>query len=132
MTDLKEKWIEALRSGKYPKGYQALRSPMGFCCLGVLCDIVDPNGWSEGTNEHGDYRYGPGGATVYLPRHVADKLECRIDPVIDHDVIVMVCQKHHHRNQPKFSTALSGLNDVYGFTFEMLADCIEMSDLTKG
>lgn len=41
----KKKWIEALRSGKYRQGTRALRSDRGFCCLGVACDIIDPNGW---------------------------------------------------------------------------------------
>lgn len=46
-ADLKRKWIKALRSGKYEQGRERLRSPHGFCCLGVLCDIVDPSKWSE-------------------------------------------------------------------------------------
>lgn len=44
-----EKWIAALRSGKYRKGVGMLHSaPMGsrddkpcFCCLGVLCQVND-------------------------------------------------------------------------------------------
>jgi len=43
------KWTDALRSGKYKQAREELRSPDGrFCCLGVLCDIVKPDGW------HGD------------------------------------------------------------------------------
>lgn len=47
--ELKRKWIEALRSGKYQQGRGSLRNPETncFCCLGVLCDIVDPEGWME-------------------------------------------------------------------------------------
>jgi hypothetical protein len=44
--ELKQKWIDALRSGKYQQGRSALRTKDDrFCCLGVLCDIVDPSGW---------------------------------------------------------------------------------------
>jgi hypothetical protein len=39
--DLRRKWVEALRSGKYQQGKGALRnSDNRYCCLGVLCDIV--------------------------------------------------------------------------------------------
>ncbi len=31
--------INALRSGEYPQGHGQLRSPEGFCCQGVACDI---------------------------------------------------------------------------------------------
>lgn len=49
--ELKQKWIEALESGKYAKTTGTLRRignrnsiydsvpPDSFCCLGVLCDI---------------------------------------------------------------------------------------------
>lgn len=35
---LKEKWVKALRSGKYPQGKNMLYDGMtgGYCCLGVL------------------------------------------------------------------------------------------------
>jgi hypothetical protein len=46
----KQKWIEALRSGKYEQGESRLRSVEDcYCCLGVLCDLVDPNGWLPAT-----------------------------------------------------------------------------------
>lgn len=46
-----KKWLKALRSGKYNRTTGLLRRThknadvVGHCCLGVLCDIVDPNGW---------------------------------------------------------------------------------------
>ena len=45
--ELKAKWVEALRSGKYEQGTTSLKSSRGtWCCLGVLADIIDPDGWS--------------------------------------------------------------------------------------
>lgn len=42
----------ALRSGKYEQGQGKLRSNHNeFCCLGVLCDLVDPLGWQEDGDE---------------------------------------------------------------------------------
>lgn len=37
--DVKEKWIDALRSGEYSQSQNTLRDKKGFCCLGVLCDL---------------------------------------------------------------------------------------------
>ena len=44
------KWLEALRSGRYRQADGALRSDSGdlYCCIGVLCDIYDPEKWLEG------------------------------------------------------------------------------------
>lgn len=48
--ELRDKWVAALRSGEYKQGLNQLRGKDEdgtdtFCCLGVLCDVVDPNGW---------------------------------------------------------------------------------------
>ena len=38
------KWVEALRSGKYKQGQHNLRNADNtYCCLGVLCDIEGAN-----------------------------------------------------------------------------------------
>lgn len=37
--EIKTKWIKALRSGKYKQTTGTLKDEVGFCCLGVLCDI---------------------------------------------------------------------------------------------
>lgn len=50
--EIKNKWLEALRSGKYKKGSGRLRDEKNnYCCLGVLCDImptlkIDKSGYS--------------------------------------------------------------------------------------
>ena len=46
-ADIKAKWLEALRSGNYRQGYNELRCRNRHCALGVLCDIIDPDGWKE-------------------------------------------------------------------------------------
>jgi hypothetical protein len=44
--ELKAKWLEALRSGKYQQAKGVLRDRTGaMCCLGVLCDVIRPDGW---------------------------------------------------------------------------------------
>jgi hypothetical protein len=37
--ELKKKWVEALRSGKYEQTKECLHNDDGYCCLGVLADI---------------------------------------------------------------------------------------------
>jgi hypothetical protein len=39
------KWIEALESGEYEQCRMTLRKGNQYCCLGVMCDLYDPNGW---------------------------------------------------------------------------------------
>lgn len=47
-SELKQKWVDALRSGDYEQGQEQLQTPDGkYCCLGVLCDIVNPDKWNS-------------------------------------------------------------------------------------
>jgi len=46
--ELKAKWVEALRSGEYKQGSNRLLTADGrYCCMGVLCNLIDPEGWTE-------------------------------------------------------------------------------------
>lgn len=36
---VKEMWVNALRSGEYNQATGKLKTPQGFCCLGVLTDL---------------------------------------------------------------------------------------------
>jgi len=36
---IKQKWVDALRSGEYQQTKGRLHDEDGFCCLGVLCDL---------------------------------------------------------------------------------------------
>lgn len=37
---IKKRWVDELRSGKYPQGKGQLKDGNGnYCCLGVLCEI---------------------------------------------------------------------------------------------
>lgn len=52
--ELKAKWVEALRSGKYKQTIATLRHSdgLGYCCLGVLLDLSGIGKW-----EYGVYQY---------------------------------------------------------------------------
>ena len=38
--EIKDRWLIALRSGDYIQGTGSLKIDDSFCCLGVLCDIL--------------------------------------------------------------------------------------------
>lgn len=39
--EIMEKWVEALRSGRYEQGRGRLRRGDKYCCLGVLCEVLE-------------------------------------------------------------------------------------------
>lgn len=53
-----QQWTAALRSGKYKQGKNFLRQGDYFCCLGVLCDLIDSKEWRVlGADEYADAEY---------------------------------------------------------------------------
>ena len=40
MKENRRKWVEALRSGEYEQCTGRLHDGSGFCCLGVLCEVI--------------------------------------------------------------------------------------------
>jgi len=56
-AELKARWVAALRSGTYAQTQNVLRNHEGFCCLGVLCDLVDPDGWQEPNGDETKFGY---------------------------------------------------------------------------
>lgn len=77
--DVKEKWLAALRSGKYRQGtgylkYQVNDGTIRHCCLGVLCEIaIQEHAILEKfSNEPTDLHFFPiGAANAVLPWSVA-------------------------------------------------------------
>jgi hypothetical protein len=58
-----QSWLAALRSGAYQQTRGMMRNEKGFCCLGVLCDVVDNSKWVPQNKEHRGYyfyTYNPG------------------------------------------------------------------------
>ena len=41
-TKWRKLWIKALLSGEYDQTFGSLHTKEGYCCLGVLCDVVEP------------------------------------------------------------------------------------------
>lgn len=45
--EIKKRWLEALRSGKYEQGKAYLNKDGKLCCLGVLCELAAEEGVVE-------------------------------------------------------------------------------------
>lgn len=94
-----QKWVEALRSGKYKQGVGMLRNAKDeYCCLGVLCDI---NGFS------------PMYTDFYVPKELQSILEMKSS---------IGTFKSANKFQNEYN--LSKLNDD-GVSFLGIADLIE-------
>lgn len=108
-TEIKKKWLEALRSGKYEQGKKHLRSngTDQFCCLGVLCDLHQKEtgelDWREPNQFFPYIVYGNDGSTAYPP-----------------DVVDIWSEFYFASGM----TIVSGMNDS-GKSFSEIADWIE-------
>ena len=95
--EVKEKWVAALRSGKYKQTRGTLKDKTGYCCLGVLCEATNSRKW------HG---------YSLLPRHIMKKAGLQNE-----------CGTYvEYKNG---QTLLTDLNDNRKLTFNDIADIIE-------
>jgi hypothetical protein len=94
--EIKQKWVEALRSGKYKQGHGTLKRYGKYCCLGVLCSVVKTKNWVGGK---------------FLPDHVQEKAGLTVAyPTV--------------RTRDGINQSLANLNDI-GMPFSEIADLIE-------
>ena len=102
-AELKARWVKALRSGEYQQGNGQLRSEDCFCCLGVLCDLIDPNGWKNVvTGEDADFVRADSIQSGFLSKDLREEIGLR-DP---------------------FQLEVARMNDA-GTSFAEIADYIE-------
>ena len=103
-----DKWIKALRSGKYKQGKSALRSiDNKFCCLGVYLDAVKKVKWER---DDAIVRYSCQNHGLHLPRQVA--------------IGSFYNELGRSKSFSQALTSLTTLNDT-GHTFEQIADILE-------
>jgi hypothetical protein len=102
--EIADQWVAALRSGKYAKGFHALRTiNEKYCCLGVLCKVLDlPSQVREGYHSYADN-------SGSLAKEICDLVEI----------------KSEWGRIDSLGCDLSALNDTYGLTFSQIADLIE-------
>ena len=106
--EIKQKWVKALRSGKYKQGETYLhRTDNRFCCLGVLCDLAAKEGVvSAIKSDEDDVAYAYDAWSQILPPSV------------------MAWADLADANPVAGAHALANLNDT-GTTFAQIADIIE-------
>lgn len=129
--ELKAQWIAALRSGEYNQTRSALKNNEGFCCLGVLCDVIDNTRWADDNQTNG-YNFELGDTrfsfnTAVIPSEAAkplalNKMLVTIDDnIIDPDQIDLEVDSH---DTTRLDDYLITLNDN-GKSFSEIADIIE-------
>lgn len=108
-------WVGNLRSKKYRQGYKMLLTSNGeHCCLGVLCDIIDPDFKTNWKN------------MVIPPVACMEPVNLETSNG-DHKVsgIHKIIAEEYNLDCPCLRTTLASLNDQYKWPFEAIADLIE-------
>jgi len=123
---IKKQWLKALRSGKYKQVKGDLRSfdGQGYCCLGVLCDVVKDyksiKGYWDGTG----FIIGRDGTRGLLPDEVAELASTKDGKLSVDGDLPMGTMFIEQKGQGDNGDTLVQLNDG-GLTFEEIANVIE-------
>lgn len=64
---IQTKWLEALESGNYKQGQGYLKNKDGYCCLGVLCEVMELE-HSEVESGATYFKCGQGESAAYVPQ----------------------------------------------------------------
>jgi len=115
---IKQRWLDALRSGEYKQTTGNLRDINGFCCLGVLCDLQAQErstNWVKRNNSYGLY-----GEAQTLPLSVQEWAG------LDNDIGGMVDFEYEKDGVMYVkSESLPEINDTWNKNFNEIADLIE-------
>jgi hypothetical protein len=143
--EVKVKWLEALRSGKYKQCTGLLKDQnpenekdISFCCLGVLADLAIENGYDKlcwNQKIIGEAISNTvSGEGIYLPAAVAAwagikysnyRNDDRFSPKVQiSSAFLNKYPKYSNSHCEYMEVELAELNDV-GFTFEQIAFLIE-------
>lgn len=110
----RQKWIDALRSGKYKQGRGTLKDGDSFCCLGVLCDVYAKTRRYNGWDSHG----------TFFDKSFANNSDVDlITPVMDW--VGMTNSGGTYYTKKGKGNSLMGLNDESKLSFKQIANVIE-------
>jgi len=136
-SELKKKWIARLRDPNTKQGQYNLKTSYGFCCLGVLCDLVDPNIWrldhdvARGRLKEFWLKEFWAETSTYLPNQICASYDLPKSPAIPTDLLSeeqKVRVGRYYLALHSKDVEVSHLNDR-SFSFLEIADLIEKSDL---
>lgn len=120
METVVEQWVAALRSGKYQQTSNTLHDDVGYCCLGVLCDLYQQAHpsmamWEKLEDLGWAITVGGSSERLALPPEVQEWTKLRT-------------RRGNHsawwEDEEYIGLSLSYLNDT-GTPFHMIADIIE-------
>jgi hypothetical protein len=121
MSSKRQAWLEALRSGDYQQGKGALKriSEYGYevthCCMGVACEVIAPERFSEKPCIGGKYPF-TGPVYDYQYERMV-KTELYGSPSDDIQQLLGISEND--------VSDLIHLNDAEGRDFKFIADYIE-------
>lgn len=110
-VEVRRRWTEALRSGEYQQGIRFLNKDGRFCCLGVLCEV---SGVHKKRHPDGETMYE--GWTCILPGSMVEAAG--------------LCSNLGDLGL-NGSPSLTELNDSNDFTFDEIADVIDLDTLMR-
>lgn len=126
---IKDKWLKALRSGRYRQGFGRLRTASGgYCCLGVLSKIQKRLTDNNGTCFDGPYAHTAGSpiSTCFLSDNNPVIRALDINGAFPKGVSVKIIQPSNANNFSPLSicSCLADCNDD-GMSFKQIAEIID-------
>lgn len=139
---LKGRWISALRSGDYNQTDGVLADGQGgFCCLGVLCDLLQEDGVVEAGHMQHYYSYNGHHSSALLPGDLHKRLGLaegsgdvflwsEIKDFLTEDECNKITEDYKNSYEgdeisPDSRWSLANLNDA-GASFETISKIIEV------
>jgi hypothetical protein len=126
-SELKQKWILALRSGEYRQGKYRLRDEQSeFCCLGVLADVCGVE-WAK---KYEGYHYPKGEVHIfYMPTGFSTDRSNLVDNAAAYSTGSLSYDFREEIGLPtKEHDILQRMNDADDQSFEQIAAYIEGSE----
>lgn len=127
--EVKAKWLAALRSGEYEQTEGRLHDKVGYCCLGVLCDLYTKEvggHWEQVDTGSHTFSFYDG---VETPADGFPTLAvCEWAGLPNNNPSVTLEVPDDWEDRPvggKIIASLSETNDELGCTFGMIANIVE-------
>ena len=115
----REKWLRALKGGRYKQTTNYLKNDNGYCCLGVACEIYNKNFTDKLEIEAFENSYG-NGSVVFIDNGSYDSV---LPPRVK-KALGLQTQSGDFKYKNGASCSLVDLNDS-GKTFKEIAKLIE-------
>lgn len=122
-------WVDALESGDYTQGQRFLHpTPATYCCLGVLCDLANPNGWQPVTDPTHPIPFT--GPVTVLPEgettHQVGLIGGRRYDGEPWELPAPILAKLHRASSYSDEVMLDGFNDNFGLSFMEIASILRI------